>query len=60
MALLEEMMKNTPLLSGQAREDLRKSFRRTTKKSAHSVGPYPPPPEHAVITTDCILTTVID
>jgi len=37
MALLEDMMKNTPALSSHAKEELRKSFR-CTKKSKRMVG----------------------
>jgi len=37
MALLEEMMKNTPALTSQAKEELRKSCR-YTKKSKRLVG----------------------
>ena len=36
MAQLEEMMNNTPSLSSHARQELRKSFRHTTK-SGHAV-----------------------
>jgi len=41
MALLEEMMKNMPSLSGEAKEELRKSFRhKTRRKSTRRVGLY--------------------
>jgi len=36
MALLEEMMNNAPLLSGEAKNELRKTFR-STKKSTRLV-----------------------
>jgi len=34
MALLEEMMKNMPSLSGEAKDELRKSFRHNTRRKS--------------------------